>query len=515
MITLVTADDEEIARKSLDFLIMTELYEANLVASASNGAELISIVEQYHPDIAIVDINMPVINGIDAIQFLQNRGCKTKFILHTAYDDFSYVQQAIDLKVSGYLLKSDKRQKTIATIKKIMEDVNLYHNEQEKLKYLMDVDHQMLPIMENEILYSIYLDIPAVENFKTYCKLQKLSFSGMYMVTLIPTKATEEMYSSLYTREILNKTAVFDIMGNVCRFMLTLSLSGGIFLIFVPDAMKDDPNAWIHTLLNTFKESCSQTFCIDFIIGVSQFCQDFQNIGKAYKQCIGGLQKASDSGIFLYSAETELSKESLESIIACELLHGLKRGVEAEIVQVAEMYREQDDELSRDLIFDEICREAKDSPEIPSALCISIMKNRGRIKHVEGVRGLVQILIDVLEQFNGSQSGSHNPYAVKAYDYIKNHAYEEISLNIVADEIGISPFYLSRLIKQEFDVTFINLLMELRMAKAIELVKKTRSQVNEIARATGYANTAYFCKVFKRFTGKSVSEYRQEILLQN
>ncbi len=512
MITLVTADDEEIARKSLDFLIMTELTEANLVASASNGAELISIVEQYHPDIAIVDINMPVINGIDAIQFLQNRGCKTKFILHTAYDDFSYVQQAIDLKVSGYLLKSDKRQKTIATIKKIMEDVNLYQNEQENLKHLMDVDQQMIPIMENEILYSIYLDMPAVETFRTYCQLQKLNFSGMYMVNIIPTKATETIYSSLLTRDIFHKAAVTDIMGRVCRFMLTLSLSGCSFMVLVPEAMKDNPNEWIFTVLSAFKESCNETFCIDFIIGVSQFCRDFHNIGKAYKQCIGVLQKTADSGIFLHSSEPESFENTTESVIASELLHGLKRGIEAEMMQVAHKYGSREGELSNDRIFNEICRGAKDCPEISSGLCISIMKNRGRIKHTEGIRELVQIFIDILEQFNGCRAGSHNPYAVKAYDYIKTHAYQEISLNIVADVIGISPFYLSRLIKQEFDVTFINLLMEFRMAKAIELVKNTRSQVNEIARATGYANTAYFCKVFKRFTGKSISEYRQEIL---
>ena len=82
MHTIVTADDEDIARKSLEFLIMSEIYDVQLVASAQNGAELIYIVEQYKPDLAIVDIDMPIINGIEAIKFLIEKGVNTLFILH-------------------------------------------------------------------------------------------------------------------------------------------------------------------------------------------------------------------------------------------------------------------------------------------------------------------------------------------------------------------------------------------------------------------------------------------------
>ena len=512
MITLVTADDEEIARKSLELLIITELYDAHLVASASNGAELINIVEQYKPDIAIVDINMPVISGIDAIQFLQNRGCKTKFILYTAYNEFSYVQQAIDLKVSGYLLKSDKREKSIATIRKIMEDVTLLHNEQENLKHLKNIDNQMLPIMENEILYSIYLDIPRVESFTIYKQLRKLTFSGMFMVNMIPTRATEHLYASLYKREVFSKEAISETMGNACQFLLTLSLTGGSLMIFVPEAMTDNPSTWIVSILKAFRKACIKTYCIDFIIGISQFCKDFHDSGKAYKQCIRVLQKAKQGTVLINTNESGSSQNSQEKEIANKLLHGLKRGIEYEIESVAEKYRQLDNKLSISSIFDEICKTAKNSPEISSSLCISILKERTRAKNIERIHGLVQLFLEILEQYNGNSPKDKNPYAQKAYNFIKNNAYKDISLNLVADEIGISPFYLSRLIKQEFQITFINLLMEFRMAKAIELVKNSRSQVNEIAKATGYANTAYFCKVFRRFTGKSISEYRQELL---
>jgi YesN/AraC family two-component response regulator len=55
--------------------------------------------------------------------------------------------------------------------------------------------------------------------------------------------------------------------------------------------------------------------------------------------------------------------------------------------------------------------------------------------------------------------------------------------------------------------------MNLRMAKALELVKNTHLQVNEIAKETGYDNVNYFCKVFKNTTGRSISESRQSLLM--
>ena len=59
---------------------------------AENGLELKRMVEQLEPDLAIVDIRMPGLTGIEAIEELQEQGCITHFIIHTAYRDFEYVK---------------------------------------------------------------------------------------------------------------------------------------------------------------------------------------------------------------------------------------------------------------------------------------------------------------------------------------------------------------------------------------------------------------------------------------
>ena len=75
--TIVIADDEEIERKALGLLLQKEFPEISIVGVASNGMELVSMTQQHQPDIAIVDVNMPGINGIDAIDLLRAKGGKT------------------------------------------------------------------------------------------------------------------------------------------------------------------------------------------------------------------------------------------------------------------------------------------------------------------------------------------------------------------------------------------------------------------------------------------------------
>ena len=77
MYTMIIADDESIARKSLELFIKKEFPDIRVIASVADGLELIRSVEENIPDIAIVDINMPGINGIDAIGLLNERDRKS------------------------------------------------------------------------------------------------------------------------------------------------------------------------------------------------------------------------------------------------------------------------------------------------------------------------------------------------------------------------------------------------------------------------------------------------------
>ena len=184
--TIVIADDEEIERKALGLLLQKEFPEISIVGVASNGMELVSMTQQHQPDIAIVDVNMPGINGIDAIDLLRAKGGKTHFIINTAYDDFSYVQRALSLKIDAYILKPEKRDTTIQTIRKLCQQIDIARENRHSQQQIQALFTRVQSVMESEIMYSLFIGEPAQENFETYCEMHGIHFEAGTVAALIP-----------------------------------------------------------------------------------------------------------------------------------------------------------------------------------------------------------------------------------------------------------------------------------------------------------------------------------------
>ena len=106
---------------------------------------------------------------------------------------------------------------------------------------------------------------------------------------------------------------------------------------------------------------------------------------------------------------------------------------------------------------------------------------------------------------------SESGYVGQALQYIEEHYAEDISLDLVAEKIGISPFYLSRLFKAERGESFVEYLTSVRMKNAVRLARETRLSIREIATRTGYASPTSFCRVFKKYTGSTIGDLRERI----
>jgi len=114
---VVLADDHTLVRQSLRSLLEREKFQ--VIAEASDGQELIRAAEAHHPDIAIVDISMPTLNGIDASRELARSCPKTKTILLTQHEEEQYVQEALEAGVKGYVLKNQVASDLLLAIQQV------------------------------------------------------------------------------------------------------------------------------------------------------------------------------------------------------------------------------------------------------------------------------------------------------------------------------------------------------------------------------------------------------------
>lgn len=140
-ITILLADDHEIFRQGVKQLINSEP-DMQVISEASDGEEAIAMTNELQPDVLILDISMPGLNGIDVTQHLVKGNNKTKILIFSLYDREDYVVSALNLGASGYILKDTSNKIFLNAIRSVQkgefyyigEISNILVNEYRKLK---------------------------------------------------------------------------------------------------------------------------------------------------------------------------------------------------------------------------------------------------------------------------------------------------------------------------------------------------------------------------------------------
>ncbi|UCS95255.1 response regulator transcription factor [Echinicola marina] len=119
-IKVVLADDHVVVRSGIRNLLENE-GEVEVIGEAANGEEAIQLVEKVNPDLLIIDIRMPVMNGLDATKKLNQLKDPTKVLILSMHDDEDYILQSIECGASGYLLKDTSKDEFMKAIRTIFQ----------------------------------------------------------------------------------------------------------------------------------------------------------------------------------------------------------------------------------------------------------------------------------------------------------------------------------------------------------------------------------------------------------
>lgn len=114
-LSLFLADDHEIVRFGLRNLLESQ-FGWSVVGEAADGKDAVDKVFSLEPDIALLDISMPSMNGLDAAREILGRGCRTKILILSVHDSEDVIQQVLDSGAQGYVLKSDAMRDLIAAV---------------------------------------------------------------------------------------------------------------------------------------------------------------------------------------------------------------------------------------------------------------------------------------------------------------------------------------------------------------------------------------------------------------
>ncbi|RFU66855.1 response regulator transcription factor [Bacillus sp. V59.32b] len=123
---IVIIDDHQLFREGVKRILDFES-SFQVVAEGDDGSEAMDLVEQNNPDVVIMDINMPNINGVEATKMLVDRHPETKVIILSIHDDENYVQHALKTGASGYLLKEMDADALIEAVKVVADGGSYLH----------------------------------------------------------------------------------------------------------------------------------------------------------------------------------------------------------------------------------------------------------------------------------------------------------------------------------------------------------------------------------------------------
>ena len=133
MARFVIIDDEYYFRQSLKVILSETELDIECVGEANNGEAGLSLISQASPDFAIVDINMPVLGGLEMIQQYVQTGASCHFILLTGYAEFAYAKQAVGIGVDDYILKPVDPEELVEAIQRTLQAIEAQNSVQQKM----------------------------------------------------------------------------------------------------------------------------------------------------------------------------------------------------------------------------------------------------------------------------------------------------------------------------------------------------------------------------------------------
>ncbi len=120
MPTMMIVDDEALSRFAVRSLVARNFSNVEVVCEAESGPEAIELYERHRPDVVVMDIRIPELNGLETSRRILARYPRASIIICSAYDSFSLVSQAIDIGVKGYILKPLIKEETVEKLKKLL-----------------------------------------------------------------------------------------------------------------------------------------------------------------------------------------------------------------------------------------------------------------------------------------------------------------------------------------------------------------------------------------------------------
>ncbi|MBQ1547894.1 MAG: response regulator [Lachnospiraceae bacterium] len=539
MYKILLADDEGIVTDTLKFIIDKEFNENNPegpqceIEIAHTGRAVIELTETFRPDIAFMDIQMPGINGIDAMKEIRKQNENMILIVLSAYDKFDYAKEALNLGVKEYLNKPVDRQKIIDALRDSMGKIDSMRKNRERELLIREKMETVVPVIENGLIYNLLLQEYFEEDIINYKNLLEITEERCFMGVLVfgdsreGNHMTNAVGSSIRLHKYYND--VRDLVRGYFRCFVGAVTGNKIPVMFPTNEEELSYNDRV-TMIDRARELCrkiKEKTGIDVRFGLGrsvlpmEAMDSYNDALRALIQTNGSVAHIDDvpvGGNFEDNYPTETEKEIEEATekgdedaqqkAALAFFDWMAGTYEADLSDI--QLKTLEIVLRCETIgyhgSSETYRFQSRSDYLPTILSIGADIDRLRNWYLEKLRDAVHTVSEASEKRAITTVG-------RAKEYILLNYGKDISLDDVSREVDISPYYFSKVFKEETGENFIEYLTNIRIERAKELLRDPNAiglSMKEISGECGYPDPNYFSRIFKKTVGVTPTEFREK-----
>lgn len=509
---IAIVDDEALERKALRKMICDHLSNMEVIAEAANGREAVEIANKYKPDVMLIDIKMPGIDGLEAIELIRRKHSDMKFIIVSAFDTFDYAKQAMRQGVKEYLLKPSRREEVIGALRRVHDELMEERKKEAENKELQQRVHQLQKLVEKEWLSVLMLEEVSSEEWKQWEAMLPFSIeSGMFMIIQFPSGGKKAVWKQWAEQALLEKVTTHYVMGKIMDGQMPI-----LFFADVPgQTWKPMMQMLAHELVQQFAKQYNQTI----YIGLGSPSSQLEGLRRSYYEALAAVQyyvsqKKAKSG-FLPKKAVFASKTMDQTEREKQLFDVVRQGDFEQALTQCLSYIE---EIAVHHSFHAVKQKMEETFILLGRMLTDFGISHERTTTFHSCSSLEELkriateqLQHIVHHIQAWQHQQANGKLGKAKEYIDQHYHHPLTLEEVAEYVGISPYYFSKLFKDRFGRTFIDYVTDVRITRAKKEMADPNKSLKEICFLVGYNDPNYFSRVFKKHTGISPTEYRKKL----
>ncbi|NLD49655.1 MAG: response regulator [Clostridiaceae bacterium] len=539
MLKILIVDDEYYFREALKVSLRWKELGFEICGEAKNGKDALDKVEKLNPEIIIVDINMPIMDGLEFVQSIREADQNIKIIIITGYNEFNYAKQAIQLGVYDYILKpvdEEELKNSLLEIKKVIEKEENIKVEVDRLKQQVK---DSLPLLKNKFLNELIQGNLIIKENETLKKMEYLNiniYSDYYMVATFEMDFEDKLGWNDEDKELW-KFAVSNISNEILEKQFDFDIcfdNDDRICIIIGKKEKEKPcnfELLLESNLELIRSAVYKHMGGTITIGVGNEKKELFSVSESYKESVVALKNKLILGknkVILYSQIAESCiKENLFTVEnRGRLLMNMRTADDKEVLGfITQIFNKiRRDNINYELLF-VVCIEM-------ISLCLEFIVEVGlsfneilpknqlniidEIQSKSSIDEMEDWIKDIYKYTLDAIKKSKNSKASKLIEEVKtyikeNYQNSDLSIDEIAKNLFVNYAHLCFIFRRDTGTTINDYLTEIRINKAKELFDGGNYLIHNVAGRVGYADANYFGKCFKKYYGLAPSKYLKNI----